>query len=45
VTYRAFVDIGRLVPTRLVVMTARRKAAEMVARVRRVAVALHRGGS
>jgi len=37
VTYRAFVDIGRFVPTSLVRDLALRKAAEMVARVRRVA--------
>ncbi|MFH2007803.1 MAG: SRPBCC family protein [bacterium] len=36
-TYRAFVDIGRFVPTRLVAKGAKRKAGEMVARVRRVA--------
>lgn len=40
-TYRAFVDIGRFVPTRLVAKGARRKAGEMIARVRRVAVELH----
>ncbi len=37
VTYRAFVDIGRFVPTRLVAKGAKRKAGEMIARVRRVA--------
>ncbi len=42
VTYRAFVDIGRFVPTRLVAKGARRKAGEMVDRVRREAVALAR---
>ena len=40
VTYRAFVDIGRFVPTRLVAKGARRKAGEMVDRVRREAVVL-----
>jgi Polyketide cyclase / dehydrase and lipid transport len=41
VTYRAFVDIGRFVPTRLVAKGAKRKAGEMIARVRRVAGELH----
>lgn len=40
-TYRAFVDIGRFVPTRLVAKGAKRKAAEMIARVRQVAGELH----
>lgn len=40
VTYRAFVDIGRFVPTRLVAKGAKRKAGEMVDRVRRVTVEL-----
>lgn len=40
-TYRAFVDIGRFVPTRLVAKGAKRKADEMIARVRRVAGELH----
>lgn len=39
--YRAFVDIGRFVPTRLVAKGARRKADEMIARVRQVAAELH----
>lgn len=37
VTYRAFVDVGRFVPTALIAKAARKKAAEMVARVRAVA--------
>ena len=41
--YRAFVDIGRFVPTRLVAKGAKRKAGEMVARVR--AVVLERFGA
>jgi ribosome-associated toxin RatA of RatAB toxin-antitoxin module len=40
-TYRAFVDIGRFVPTRLVAKGAKRKAKEMIARVRRVAGEIH----
>ncbi len=43
-TYRAFVDIGRFVPTRLVARGARKKADEMIARVRRVAEELHAEG-
>ena len=39
-TYRAFVDIGTYVPTWIVAKSAKRKAAEMVDRVRRVAVEL-----
>lgn len=41
VTYRAFVDIGRFVPTRLVAKGAKRKADEMIARVRQVAGEIH----
>lgn len=41
VTYRAFVDVGRFVPTSLVAKAARRKASEMVERVRQVAAELH----
>lgn len=44
VTYRAFVDIGRFVPTRLVAKGARRKAGEMVTRVRQVATSLAAAG-
>jgi len=40
VTYRAFVDVGRFVPTALVRDAAKRKLAEMVARVRGVAAEL-----
>jgi len=38
VTYRAFVDVVRFVPTALVRDAAKRKLGEMVARVRKVAV-------
>lgn len=41
VTYEAFVDVGRFVPTALVRDAARRKLGEMVQRVRRVAAAIH----
>jgi ribosome-associated toxin RatA of RatAB toxin-antitoxin module len=41
-TYRAFVDPGRLIPTRLVARGARRKAGEMVDRLRRVTAEIHR---
>jgi len=37
VTYRAFVDVGRFVPTGLIAKIAKRKAREMVDRVRQVA--------
>jgi carbon monoxide dehydrogenase subunit G len=37
VTYRAFIDVGRFVPTALVRDGAKRKLGEMVARVRRIA--------
>lgn len=40
-TYRAFVDIGRFIPTRLVAKGAKRKAGEMIARVRQVAGELY----
>ena len=40
--YRAFVDIGRFVPTRLVAKSAKRKAGEMVARIREAAGAIYR---
>ena len=43
VTYHAFVDVGFLVPTRLVREAAKRKLGEMVARVQRVAVEIHAG--
>jgi ribosome-associated toxin RatA of RatAB toxin-antitoxin module len=41
-TYAAFVDVARVVPTRLVRDGAKRKLGEMVERVRRVAVEMHR---
>ncbi len=41
VTYSAFVDVGRFVPTALVRDGAKRKLGEMVERVSRVAVAIH----
>jgi hypothetical protein len=41
VTYTAFVDIGRFVPTALVRDGAKRKLDEMVARVRRVAAEIY----
>jgi hypothetical protein len=41
VTYRAFVDVGRFVPTALVRDAAKRKLGEMVERVRTVAVAIY----
>jgi ribosome-associated toxin RatA of RatAB toxin-antitoxin module len=40
-TYRAFVDVGRWVPTRLVARGARRKAGEMVERLRRVTAEIY----
>jgi carbon monoxide dehydrogenase subunit G len=40
VTYRAFIDIGRFVPTSLVRESGKRKLAEMVSRVRRLAAEL-----
>ena len=40
VTYTAFVDVGRFVPTNLARDAAKRKLGEMVERVRRVAVEL-----
>ena len=42
-TYRAFVDVGRFVPTALVAKAAKKKAAEMVTRIR--AFASERGGA
>lgn len=45
VRYRAFVDVGRFVPTRLVAKGARRKAGEMITRVRQVAGELHATGA
>ena len=44
VTYTAFVDVGRFVPTALVRDGAKRKLAEMVQRVRRVAVEICQAG-
>jgi ribosome-associated toxin RatA of RatAB toxin-antitoxin module len=41
VTYRAFVDVGRFVPTALVRDAAKRKLGEMIERVRQVAAAIH----
>jgi ribosome-associated toxin RatA of RatAB toxin-antitoxin module len=41
-TYSAFVDVGRFVPTALVRDGAKRKLGEMVERIRRVAVEIHR---
>jgi ribosome-associated toxin RatA of RatAB toxin-antitoxin module len=40
VTYRAFIDVGRFVPTALVRDSAKRKLGEMVTRLRRLAVEL-----
>jgi carbon monoxide dehydrogenase subunit G len=40
VTYRAFIDVGRFVPTALVRESAKRKLGEMVDRLRRVATEL-----
>jgi hypothetical protein len=41
VTYAAFVDVGRFVPTALVRDAAKRKLGEMVARVRSVAASIY----
>jgi hypothetical protein len=41
VTYQAFVDVGRFVPTALVRDAGKRKLGEMVERVRKVAVAIY----
>jgi len=43
VTYAAFVDVGRFVPTALVRDLAMRKVSEMAERIRRVATELARG--
>jgi ribosome-associated toxin RatA of RatAB toxin-antitoxin module len=41
-TYRAFIEVGRFVPTGLVREGAKRKLGEMVTRVRSVAAEIHR---
>jgi carbon monoxide dehydrogenase subunit G len=41
VTYQAFVDVGRFVPTALVRDAGKRKLGEMVERVRKVAVTIY----
>jgi hypothetical protein len=43
ITYTAFVDVGRFVPTALVRDGAKRKLGEMIARVRRVAAEIAAG--